>query len=320
MQWRAPRATRQCLGGSREGAAREANYSSSSRNGSASQAISIAATMRLASESGRGELRLLLLLRHGDRLAALGHDEGENLGRLGQACIGRNGVQLTRRLVEGLAFGQDGFGTLIELELVRPLQHVAENVMPGVAMRCRAVAGRDVERDHDDFAAGKFRDRLLQQRRDFGGGRLLLRDGGRKRARAQHRDQRYGEMERAAWSSHDRLLLSFPIWKRGCQKGPVAPTAGGTYGDITGARLWRVPCFPPVIYGRRSPARAIPVRAGTGLPHRRSRRVRSRRSPPPCGRRGRACGRRAPPGGYWASPSPRRGAVPARSPIRRDAG
>src|SRR5215471_10132781 len=275
MQWRAPRATRQCLGGSREGAAREANYSSSSRNGSASQAISIAATMRLASESGRGELRLLLLLRHGDRLAALGHDEGENLGRLGQACIGRNGVQLTRRLVEGLAFGQDGFGTLIELELVRPLQHVAENVMPGVAMRCRAVAGRDVERDHDDFAAGKFR---------------------------------------------DRLLLSFPIWKRGCQKGPVAPTAGGTYGDITGARLWRVPCFPPVIYGRRSPARAIPVRAGTGLPHRRSRRVRSRRSPPPCGRRGRACGRRAPPGGYWASPSPRRGAVPARSPIRRDAG
>src|SRR5262249_33410045 len=56
--------------------------------------------------------RLLLFLRHGDRLAALGHDEGENLGGLGQACIGRNGVQLARRFVEGLAFGQDGFGAL----------------------------------------------------------------------------------------------------------------------------------------------------------------------------------------------------------------
>jgi hypothetical protein len=44
--------------------------------------------MRLASESDRGELRLLLLLRHGDRLAAFGHDEGENLGGLGQACSG----------------------------------------------------------------------------------------------------------------------------------------------------------------------------------------------------------------------------------------
>src|SRR5215467_1618938 len=36
------------------------------------------------------------------------------------------------------------------------------------------------------------------------------------------------------------------------------------YGDITGARLWRVPCFSPVIYRPRSPARAIPARAGTG--------------------------------------------------------
>ena len=72
--------------------------------------------------------------------------------------------------------------------------------------------------------------------------------------------------------------------------------------------------------GPQAAARAIPVRAGTGRPHRRSRRVRSRRSPPPCGRRGRACGRRAPPGGYWASPSPRRGEARARSPIRRAAG
>src|SRR5262249_21894033 len=53
-------------------------------------------------------LRLLLLLRHGDRLAALGHDEGENLGGLGQACIGLNGVELARRLVGGFALGSSG--------------------------------------------------------------------------------------------------------------------------------------------------------------------------------------------------------------------
>jgi hypothetical protein len=40
------------------------------------------------SQSAAGELCLLLLLRHGDRLTAFGHDEGENLGGLGQAWIG----------------------------------------------------------------------------------------------------------------------------------------------------------------------------------------------------------------------------------------
>lgn len=94
----------------------------------------------------------------------------------------------------------------------------------------------------------------------------------------------------------------------------------GAYGEVTGARLCRVSCFFPVIYRRRAAGRAIPVRAGTGRPHRRSRRVRSHRSPPPCGRRGRACDRRAPPGDCWASPSPRRGEARARSSIRRDAG
>jgi len=69
-----------------------------------------------------------------------------------------------------------------------------------------------------------------------------------------------------------------------------------------------------------SAAHPIPTRAGTGRPRRRSRRVRSRRSPPPCGRRGRARGRQAPPGDCWALPSPRRGEAHARSPIRRAAG
>ena len=69
-----------------------------------------------------------------------------------------------------------------------------------------------------------------------------------------------------------------------------------------------------------SAAHPIPTRAGTGRPRRRSRRVRSRRSPPPCGRRGRARGRQAPPGDCWALPSPRRGEARARSPIRRAAG
>jgi len=71
---------------------------------------------------------------------------------------------------------------------------------------------------------------------------------------------------------------------------------------------------------RGAVGRAIPARAGTGRPRRRSRRVRWRRSPPPCGRRGRARGRRVPPGDRWALPSPRRGEAPARSPIRRAAG
>ena len=94
--------------------------------------------------------------------------------------------------------------------------------------------------------------------------------------------------------------------------------------ELTGrsqaARLCRASCFSPVIYRRRAARRAIPVRAGRGRPHRRSRRVRSHRSPPPCGRRGRARGRQAPRGDCWASPSPRRGEARARSPIRRDAG
>ena len=78
--------------------------------------------------------------------------------------------------------------------------------------------------------------------------------------------------------------------------------------------------------GRRRPLRkgrkprAIPGRAGTGRPRRRSRRVRSRRSPPPCGRRARARGRRAPPADYWALPSPRRCEARARWPIHRAAG
>src|SRR5215471_14865357 len=114
-----------------------------------------------------------------------------------------------------------------------------------------------------------------------------------------------------------------PDKRRGTRVSCFHPVA---YGEVAGAGLCPVTCFSPVIYRERrldralAAARAIPARAGTGRPHRRSRRVRSRRSPPPCGRRGRARGRRAPPGGYWASPSPRRGAVPARSPIRRDAG
>src|SRR5215510_805928 len=90
------------------------------------------------------------------------------------------------------------------------LAETACNV-PGMAMRRRAAAGRDVERDHDDFAAGKFRHRLLQQRRDFSGGRLLLRDGGHQCARAQHHDQRYRGLERAAWCAHGCLLSSFAM-------------------------------------------------------------------------------------------------------------
>ena len=71
----------------------------------------------------------------GDRLAALGHDDGEHLGGLGRAGVGGDGVQLTRRLVEGLALGQDCFVALVELELVAAFQHVAENVMAGMAVR-----------------------------------------------------------------------------------------------------------------------------------------------------------------------------------------
>ncbi len=85
------------------------------------------------------------------------------------------------------------------------------------------------------------------------------------------------------------------------------------HGSACADGRWR-----PLRKGRKP--RAIPGRAGTGRPRRRSRRVRSRRSPPPCGRRARARGRRAPPADYWALPSPRRGEARARSPIHRAAG
>lgn len=143
-----------------------------------------------------------------------------------------------------------------------------------------------------------------------------------------------------------------PSHPDGRREAPVSCFPPVPYGEITGAGLCPASCFSPVIYrdlqaNRREPhpsaatrnkealapilaggpcaraataARAIPGRAGTGRPRRRSRRVRSRRSPPPCGRRGRARGRRAPPADYWALPSPRRGAARARSPIHRAAG
>src|SRR5215831_12076256 len=106
-------------------------------------------------------------------------------------------------------------------------------------------------------------------------------------------------------------------WRRDAR---VSCLLAGAYGEVTGGRLCRASCFRLLFTGGELRERAIPVRAGTGRPHRRSRRVQSRRSPPPCGRRGRACGRQAPRGDYWASPSPRRGEARARSPIRRDAG
>jgi hypothetical protein len=143
-----------------------------------------------------------------------------------------------------------------------------------------------------------------------------------------------------------------PSHPRRTPGAPVSCFSPVGYGQITGAGLCPVSCFSPVIYrdlqaSRREPhpsaatrnkealapilaggpcaraataARAIPGRAGTGRPRRRSRRVRWRRSPPPCGRRARARGRRAPPADYWALPSPRRGEARARSPIHRAAG
>src|SRR5262249_28874186 len=90
-------------------------------------------------------------------------------------------------------------------------------------------------------------------------------------------------------------------WRRDAR---VSCLLAGAYGEVTGGRLCRASCFRLLFTGGELRERAIPVRAGTGRPHRRSRRVQSRRSPPPCGRRGRACGRQAPRGDYWASPSP----------------
>jgi hypothetical protein len=63
----------------------------------------------LPSANGAG-LRALLLFRYGDRLAALSHDEGENLGRLGLAAVAGYGVQLAGRLIERLALGQEVSG------------------------------------------------------------------------------------------------------------------------------------------------------------------------------------------------------------------
>src|SRR5215475_11213188 len=62
-------------------------------------------------------------------------------------------------------------------------------------------------------------------------------------------------------------------WRRDAR---VSCLLAGAYGEVTGGRLCRGSCFFPVIYRRRAARRAIPVRAGTGRPHRRSRRVRSR--------------------------------------------
>ena len=116
-------------------------------------------------------------------------------------------------------------------------------------------------------------------------------------------------------------LRPFPVfilWLTGKPPAPGCARSAVFLLLFTGAGGWTARWGP--LQGPPAAARAIPARAGTGRPHRRSRRVRSRRWPPPCGRRGRACGRRAPPDDYWASPSPRRGEARAQSPIRRDAG
>ena len=66
-------------------------------------------------------------------------------------------------------------------------------------------------------------------------------------------------------------------------------------------------------------AQSTPGRAGTARLLRQDSPGRWSRWRRPCGRRGRATGRRATRCGYWASPSARRGAAPARCRARRAA-
>src|SRR5258707_11022123 len=114
-------------------------------------------------------------LRYRHRLAGFGEHDHQDLGGFGIARIARHRVKLAGRLVEGLALSQRRLGTVVELDLVGALYHIAECMVPRMAMGRRSAAGWDIERDHRHLMAGKFGDQLLHQRGDFGGWRLLLR-------------------------------------------------------------------------------------------------------------------------------------------------
>src|SRR4029078_6255038 len=150
-----------------------------------------------------------------------------------------DGMQLARRLVERLALGEDFFLALIELELVAAFQHVAEHVMAGMAVRRRAAAGRDVERDHHDLAAGDVREHLLEQRGDRRGrGRLLRHDG---RRRTHRHAQSQGRKERGGEASHvvsSTFLLRVIVGRRNAEIA-AAPDSLARLGRTVRTNAWR---------------------------------------------------------------------------------
>jgi hypothetical protein len=125
-------------------------------------------------------------------------------------------------------------------------------------------------------------------------------------------------------------LKTTPLWRdyvrsRGLFPVELAAVLNGRPLPPSLAAPWRLFAKLPERGNCREPAgggvkAAIPIRAGTGRPRKRSHRVRSHRWRPPCGRRGTACGRPARRAGCWAWRSVRRGAVRARSSIHPDAG
>src|SRR5215469_17190196 len=83
---------------------------------------------------------VLLAVRHGRGLTDLADPYHQDLRGLGIAGVARYGVKLVGRLIEGVAFGQHPFGTIVELDPVGAFQHIAEIMRRRVAMRHRAAA------------------------------------------------------------------------------------------------------------------------------------------------------------------------------------
>src|SRR5260221_576477 len=108
-------------------------------------------------------------LRYRHRLAGFGEHDHQDLGGFGIARIARHRVKLAGRLVEGLALSQRRLGTVVELDLVGALYHIAECMVPRMAMGLRSAilwpAGLSLTRSRYPAStrAGRF-DQLSQVR------------------------------------------------------------------------------------------------------------------------------------------------------------
>src|SRR6185295_10814865 len=91
--------------------------------------------------NGGGFIRSLLWLRHGSRFGRIGDLDHQVLDGLRRAPVARDRVERPGRLVERLSRPQPLQRTVVDPDLVGPLQHVAEGMAARVPVRCAAGAG-----------------------------------------------------------------------------------------------------------------------------------------------------------------------------------